>query len=125
MKKTILIQCQSKTYYYNALGAIYTKYPNEDIDIDVLITSNIFLCDKFLQKIKQSKYVRNVYAFDYKTFAKINKKIRKNKKTPLNTFLFNSLYKPQICKKIKNLLKNETYSDIIYSQETQYNLTAY
>ncbi len=125
MKKRVLLQCQSLTYFYNGLGAVYTKYPGENIDIDVLFTNNSFIAKSFIEKIKASKYVQNAYIYDYQTFSKISKKIKKNKKNKFNTYLFNRFYKPKIFKTLRKQFNNYEYTDIVYSHETQSNIISY
>ena len=127
MVRKILLQCQSLTYLYTGLGAIYTKYQNskDDLEIDVLFTGELNV-DDFIEKIKLSKYVKNVYCLRDINYRYLLKKINKLKKDFLSKFLLNRFYRFFINNIIKRKIPNlRKYSDVFFSHETEYYLLTF
>ncbi|MBR2526679.1 hypothetical protein IKE67_09465 [bacterium] len=119
-KKKILLQCQGIAYYYMGLAAIYTKYPDRNVDIDVAFSSSKVDMDfkPFTDKIEQSKYVNNVFSirfvrpYLYDRLASVPKNF--------GTYLkYRFRYKRDIIKKTKEQLSfyKTKYSEIFFSHE--------
>lgn len=122
MKKRVLLQCQSLTYFYMGLAAVYTKYRDRDVIVDVLFTREASDVETFVKKLKCSEYVDSVYCFQNETLKRTSRKIEKLKSDFWGKFLFEYKYKRRINKIIKSNLGNAEYSDVFYSHELSYNL---
>ena len=118
-KKKILLQCQGTTYYYFGLAAIYTKYPEMNVEVDVLFSSGRKNYDvtNFIEQIKHSKYKNKLYVLNFKKPI-MYKKLQNKKKNIINTIKYYLKYRIQLIKEIKNQINfNTNYSEIFFSHE--------
>lgn len=118
-RKKILLQCQGIAYYYMGLAAIYTKYPDRNVDIDVLFSSsNVYMdFEPFIEKLRKSKYINNIFSLLYR-MPPLFKTLINEEKSIWNYLKF---YTRQV-KSIKRYVREKTnltekYSDIFFSQE--------
>lgn len=119
-KKKILLQCQGIAYYYMGLAAIYTKYPDRNVDIDVVFSSAKSSLDfkPFTDKLEQSKYVNKVYSLKferprlYLDFTLYSKSVKNYYK-----YYFN--LKPLLVESIKQQISfyETKYSEVFFSHE--------
>lgn len=118
MTKKILLQCQALTYLYTGLGAIYTKYNDckEKLEIDVLFTRSLNV-EAFLDKIKQSKHIKNIYYIDHEGLNNIVKDIRNLKNNSAGETLFQKFYCPEAYKELCSVIPSFEYSDVFFSHE--------
>ena len=114
-KKThkILLQCHSLVYFYMGLGAIYSKYPNEKLIIDVIVTSSDNLMYDLRKKIKLSKYINKTFVLSMQAFTKINKKIFSLEKTFFNELKYIFEYKKKILKILHENIVPQKYDDFV------------
>ena len=118
-KKKILLQCQGIVYYYMGLAAIYTKYPDRNVEVDVLFSSakNGLILDEFTEKIRKSKYAKNVYSVFFNR-PYIYDKMLTTEKNIVNTIKYHFIYKYKLIKGIKSQIKlKNNYSEIFFSHE--------
>lgn len=115
-KKKILLQCQSLTYLYLGLAAIYTMHPKRDVIVDVLFTLSAATQEAYGDKIYASKYPNKVFTFFPKELKQLHDKIPK-KKNFKNKILFNFIYKKQIQNFINKKFEGNKYSEVYFSHE--------
>lgn len=109
------------------LGAIYTRYKGMEnsLEIDVILTRDDESANDFVQKIKKSKYVNNVFHIKSQDFGKNFKRIDKLKNNFLGKLLFKFYYKKNILNIIKSKINNKKYDSIFFSHELSYFLITF
>lgn len=118
-KKQILLQCQSIIYMYTGLAAILTKYSQDEVDIDIVFTKRVF-SEEFFEYIKMNKYFNNLYIPDFVIVDKIIKRLNKLKVNYFNKIYFDKVYKKYITFKFREQFNNNKYSEIFYSEGSDF-----
>ena len=114
-KIKILLQCQGLTYLYMGLGAIYTKFRNDDIIIDCLFTKPE-PTEQFIKYVSNNKYINNLFLINWNNVNILNKKISKIKNKFFDKVYYKFYLNGEIKKEINNCLKNNKYSYCFYSE---------